>query len=220
MPVATAYVCRLRTDVPASAIQWLDLTPNTSQRNLVYEKTPQTGYLLGRPANDTLAALNALNATVADYSGLAAYLIDNVIDNVTNVTITVTVANAAAVAFVAQMDAGSALDVNAALVTTGGAGAGTTLTSSGGTGSIRDLLKIMSGGVYTLPSGSVVGALAAGAQLGSFSSEGYRQLYISGSLQMSCAEGDLAGFAASTFTYSGTAGAALVVYDASGAPLT
>jgi len=219
MPAATAYVCRLRSDVPAAAIQWLDLKPNTSQHNAVYEKTTQTGYLLGRVENDTLAALVA-NATVAEYSGLAAYLIDNVIDNVTNVTITVTVANAAAVAFVAQMDAGSALDVNAALVTTGGAGAGTTLTSSGGTGSIRDLLKIMSGGVYTLPSGSVVGALAAGAQLGSFSSEGYRQLYISGSLQMSCAEGDLAGFAASTFTYSGTAGAALVVYDASGAPLT
>jgi len=219
MPAATAYVCRLRSDVPAAAIQWLDLKPNTSQHNAVYEKTTQTGYLLGRVENDTLAALVA-NATVAEYSGLAAYLIDNVIDNVTNVTITVTVANAAAVAFVAQMDAGSALDVNAALVTTGGAGAGTTLTSSDGTGSIRDLLKIMSGGVYTLPSGSVVGALAAGAQLGSFSSEGYRQLYISGSLQMSCAEGDLAGFAASTFTYSGTAGAALVVYDASGAPLT
>ena len=75
MPAETAYVVRLRSDVPAAAIQWLDLKPNTSQRSLVYEKTPQTGYLLGAAQNDTLAAL-AANATVADYSGLAAYLIE------------------------------------------------------------------------------------------------------------------------------------------------
>jgi hypothetical protein len=219
MPVATAYVCRLRTDVPAAAIQWLDLKPNTSQRNLVYEKTPQTGYLLGRPQNDTVAALVA-NATVADYQGLAAYLLDNVIDLVSGVTITVTVANAAAAAFIAQMDAGSALDANAALVTTGGAGAGTTLDAGGSTGSLRDVLKILSGGVYNLPSGSVVGGLAAGAALGSFDDDGYRQLYVSGHLNASCAEGDLAAFADANFTYSGTAGAALLVYAADGTLLT
>jgi hypothetical protein len=219
MPVATAYVCRLRTDVPASAIQWLDLKPNTSQRNLVYEKTPQTGYLLGRPENDTLAALVA-NATVADYSGLAAYLIDNVIDNGTGVTIAVAVANAAALAFIAQVDAGSDLDANAALVTTGGAGAGTTLDTNGSTGSLRDVLKILSGGAYDLPAGSVVGALAAGAQLGSFDDDGYRQLYVSGYLNASCAEGDLAGFADAGFEYDGTAGAALIVYAADGTLLT
>jgi len=218
MPVATAYVCRLRTDVPASAIQWLDLTPNTSQRNLVYEKTPQTGYLLGRPANDTLAAL-AANATVADYSGLAAYLIANVIDAVSGVTITVTVANAAAAAFIAQLDAGLALDANAALVTTGGAGAATTLETTGSTGSLRDVLQILSGASFTLPSGSVVGALAAGSALGSFDGS-YRQLYVSGSLNASCAEGDLAAFADAGFTYAGTAAAALAVYDAGGRLLT
>jgi len=219
MPVATAYVCRLRTDVPASAIQWLDLTPNTSQRNLVYEKTPQTGYLLGRPANDTLAALNALNATVADYSGLAAYLIANVIDAVSGVTITVTVANAAAAAFIAQLDAGLALDANAALVTTGGAGAATTLDTTGSTGSLRDVLQILSGASFTLPSGSVVGALAAGSALGSFDGS-YRQLYVSGALNASCAEGDLAAFADAGFTYAGTAAAALAVYAADGTLLT
>lgn len=217
MPAATAYVCRLRLDVPATAIQWLDLKPNTSQRNLVYEKTPQTGYLLDSAENDTLAAL-AANATVADYSGLAAYLIDNVIDAVSGVTITVTVANAAAAAFVAQL--GGALDANAALVTTGGAGAGTTLDTNGSTGSLRDVLKILSGGSYNLPSGSVVGNLAAGAQLGSFDDAGYRQLYVSGALHMSAAEGDLAGFADANFVYDGTTGAALAVYAADGTLLT
>ena len=220
MPAATAYVCRIRSDVPATAIQWLDLKPNTSQRNLVYEKVPQTGYLLGRPENDVLAALN-VNATVADYSGLAAYLIDNIIDQISGVTITVTVANDSADAFIAQMDAGTALDVNAALVTTGGAGAGTTMTNAAGSdGNIRDVLKILSGGDYDLASGSVVGALAVPLQAGTFDDDGYRQLYSTGALQMSCAEGDLAGFADATFTYSATAGSALVVYDAAGAVLT
>lgn len=218
MPVATAYVCRLRTDVPASAIQWLDLTPNTSQRSLIYQKTPQTGYLLGRPANDTVAALSA-NATVADYSGLAAYLIANVIDAVSAVTITPAVANAAAAAFIAQVDAGTALDVNAALVTTGGAGAATTLDGSGSTGSLRDVLAILSGADFTLPEGSVVGALAAGSARGSFG-DGYRQLYVSGALSASCAEGDLAAFADAGFTYAGTAAAALAVYAADGTLLT
>jgi hypothetical protein len=220
MPAATAYVCRIRTDVPAAAIQWLDLKPNTSQRNLVYEKVPQTGYLLGRAANDVLAALNA-NATVADYSGLAAYLIDNIIDQVSGITITVAVANDSADAFIAQMDAGTAIDINAAFVTTGGAGAGTTFDNAAGSdGSLRDALKILSGGDYALASGSVVGALAAPLQAGVFDDDGYRQLYSTGALQMSCAEGDLAGFAAATFTHDATAGAALVVLDAAGAPIT
>ena len=220
MPAQTAYVCRIRTDVPASAIQWLDLTPNTSNRNLVYDKVPQTGYLLDRVENDVLAAL-AANATVAEYEGLAAYLIDHVIDEVSGVTITVTVANDSADAFIAQMDAGTDIDINAALVTAGNAGAGTTLTNAAGSmGSLRDLLKILSGGKYTLPSGSVVGALAAPLEGGSFDDTVYRQLYVGGTLMASCAEGDLAGFADATFSYSEVAGAALAVYDFQGNVLT
>lgn len=216
-----AYVCRIRTDVPATALQWLDVSPNTSLRNLIYDGPGQTGYLLDAAENDTLAALSA-NATVAEYSGMAAYLIDHVIDLVSGVTITVTVANAAAVAILALKNAGSAVTlaaVNAALVTAG-AGAGTTLNAGASTGSLEDVLKILSGGKYTLPSGSVVGALAAPAELGSFDSSVYRQLYMSGSLIASCTEGHLAGFASSTFSYSGTAGSALVVYDNDGSVLT
>lgn len=215
----TAYVCRIRTDIPAGAIQWTDVRPNTSQRSLVFDSVGQTGYLGTRAENDTLAALVA-NATVAEYKGVAAYLIDHVIDEVSGVTITVTVANNAAAAFIAQMDAGSDIDINAAMVTSGGAGAGTTLTNAAGSnGDLKELLKVLSGATYTLPAGSVVGALAAGASLGSFSG-GYRQMYSSGSLQMSCGEGQLAKFALSTFRYDGTANPALVVYDYQGTALT
>lgn len=223
MPVHTAYVCRVRTDVPASALQWLDLKPNTSQRNLIYDGPGQTGYLLDVVENSTLAAL-AANATIAEYKGLAAYLIDHIIDEVSGVTITVTVANAAAVALIARKNAGTAFDtagLNNAIVTVGGAGAGTTLTNAAGSnGSLRDILKIMSGGKYTLPTGSVVGALAVPLNGGSFDDTVYRQLYESGALMASCAEGHLAGYASASFSYGGTAGKALVVYDYTGTALT
>ena len=213
------YICRIRTDLPTGLLQITDLKPNTSRRNFPYEKAGQSGYLGQRVENDTLAAL-AANATVAEYSGLAAYLIDHVIDQVSGVTITVTVANAAAAAFIAQADAGSDIDINAAMVVSGGAGAGTTLTNAAGSnGSLAEVLKILAGGSYTLPQGSVVGALAVPLNGGSFDDDGYRQVYASGSVNVSLGYGDLATYPAATFTYDGTAGAAVTVYDASGTAL-
>lgn len=215
------YICRIRTDLPTGLLQITDLKPNTSRRNFPYEKAGQSGYLGQRVENDTLAAL-AANATVAEYSGLAAYLIDHIIDQVSGVTITVAVANAAADAFIAQADAGSDIDVSSALTANGvaNAGAGTTLTNAAGSnGSLADVLKILAGGSYTLPSGSVVGALAAPLNGGSFDDDGYRQVYASGSVNLSLGYGDLATYTAATFTYDGTAGAAVTVYDASGTAL-
>ena len=213
------YICRVRTDLPEGLLQITDLKPNTSRRSFPYEKAGQSGYLGQRVENDTLAAL-AANATAAEYMGLAAYLIDHVIDQVSGVTITVTVANAAAIAFIAQADAGGNIDINGAMVTAGGAGAGTTLTNAAGSnGSLTEVLKILAGGSYTLPSGSVVGALAAPLNGGSFNDAGYRQIYASGSVNLSLGYGDLATYSAATFTYSGVAGAAVSVYDASGVAL-
>jgi hypothetical protein len=85
---------------------------------------------------------------------------------------------------------------------------------------VTDILKILSGATYTLPSGSVVGNLAAAASLGSFDLSTYRQIYVTGALQISCAEGTLAGYASNTFDYSGTTGKALAVYDYQGTLLT
>lgn len=220
MPASTAYICRVRTDIPAGALQWVDLYPNSSLRNPTIQTAGQTGYLADRVENDTLAALSA-NATVATYKGLAAYLIDNVIDS-GGATITVGRANTTAVALIARLDAGSTItvtNINAALVAAG-CTAGTTLTTGGSTGTVTDVLKILAGGKYTLPSGSVVGGLAAGAQLGSFDDTYWRPIYISGALQASCDAGNLSVFASNTFGYGGTTGRALVVYDTSGNVIT
>lgn len=223
MPAQTAYIARVRTDIDAGTLQWTDLTPNSSQHIPSLQPVTQTGYLGSRVGNDTLAALTGGTTTAAEYEGLAAYLIDNVIDLVSGVTITVTVANATAVALIARLDAGStisAANFTAAIVAAGG-GAGTTIDGGGSTGTLRELLQIMAGATYTLPTGSVVGGLAAALDAGTLDTTTMgRQIYVSGALQISCAEGQLSVYAANTFSFGGVAGRALVVYDSDGAVIT
>ncbi|MDB4278590.1 hypothetical protein N9917_03175 [Deltaproteobacteria bacterium] len=210
------YICMIREDIPAGILQVLDLSPNTSQRSLIYEPPGQTKYVT-RLTNDTVAALSGTDTT-GTFAGLAAYLIDNVIDS-GGATITVTVANDSAAGLIAILDAGTDLTlavVNADLVTTGGAGAGTELDTGGSTGTLANLLKVMAGGEYVLPSGSTVGGLAAGAELGEFTDGQFRHTYESGALNISLGEGHLSEFVAATFEYDGTAGAAVVVLDDDG----
>lgn len=210
------FIAMRRTDIPNGVLQVLDLVPNTSLRNQIYDPIGQTKYI-NRFSTDTLAALSA-NATVAEYSGLAAYLIDHVEDNVANVAITVTVANATAVAIEALLDAGSAVTVaavNAALIAAG-AGAGTQLNANNSNGSITDILQILAGGQYVLPSGSVVGGVTPPAALGSFTSGVYLPTYDTGAFQISLGSGQLSVFTSSSFEYLGTTGAALAVYNDDG----
>lgn len=211
-----AYICRVRSDIPAGTMQVTDLHPNTSQASAVYSPVTQSGYVPAIAENDTVSAL-AANATVAEHKGLAAYLIANVIAN-GGVTITVTQANDTADAIVALAVAGSAVTlaaVNAALVAAG-AIAGTALNANGSTGELSAVLKILGGGKFTLPSGSIVGGLGAGSALGEFNNDSYRQFYVTGSLQLSSGEGVLSKLASSSFSYKGTAGRAVVVYDNDG----
>lgn len=217
----TAYICRVRTDIPAGVCQVTDLHPNTSQASAIYSPNTQSGYISSRVVSDTVGALNA-NATTATYSGLAAYLIDRCIETTTvgGATITPTMANASAAAIIAISDAGGALTeaaINTAIST---ASAVTVDINAGGSeASVKDILKILSGGSYTLPAGSVVGGRTTAdtaLSAGSFDDSTYRQLYATGALQISCGEGVLSGLAAATFSYAGTAGRAVTVYDFEG----
>lgn len=220
MPAQTAFIARVRTDIDAGTLQWTDLKPNSSQYIPSLESGPQTGYLGTRVANDTVLALAGGTTTTAEFVGLAAYIIDNCIDLVSGVTITVARANAVAIALIARLDAGStisATDFTAAVVAAGG-GAGTTISAGGSTGTLVELLKVISGATYTLPTGSLVGGLAAAANLGTLDTTTMgRQIYVTGALQISCGEGQLAAYADNTFSYGGTTGRALVVYDSLGA---
>lgn len=212
------YICMSRTDIPAGAIQVLDLQPNSSQRNASIDPPGQTKYV-NRLQNETLAAL-AANRTVAAYKGVAAYLIDHVINGVGGRTITVAQANTAAVAIVALVNAGTALTLAVVNPILAVAGAGTTLNEDPSNGTLPDLLKIVAGASYTLPSGSLVGNLVAGAALGSFAAGQYRNTYDTGAFQISFGEGHLSKFCATDFVYAEVAGAALVCYANDGSVYT
>lgn len=212
------YISMRRTDIPAGAIQVLDLQPNSSQRNTSIDPPGQTKYVI-RLQNDPLAALNA-NRTVAAYQGVAAYLIDHVINDVGGRTITVAQANTAALAIVAAVNAGTDLTLEAVNVILDVAGAGTVLTGNGSSGVLADLLKIIAGASYTLPSGSLVGNLVVGADLGSFAAGQYRNTYNTGAFQISFGEGHLSQYCSDAFSYDDVPGAALVCYASDGSVYT
>jgi len=217
-----AYIARIRTDLPAGAVQIGDLKPNTSRRSLTYDKVPQSGYLPARVENDTVAGNTAANVTTTALSGLAAYFVDVLAAGGTGNGITETNADDMAGAVIAIADAGTDLgltEIDAALA---GVVALTALTGGGSVGSVADVLQIISGATYTVPAGTTVngGAAFKGSADGAFDLDGYRQLYVTGALSLSLGGGDLATLTDATFTYDGTAGAACVVYDDAGTVLT
>lgn len=214
------YICMSRADIQDGILQVLDLQPNVSQRNPIYDPAGQTKYV-NRVQNDTLAALSA-NLTVAQYKGLAAYLIDHVEDNTANVAITVTVANAAALGIIVIMDAAGALNAAgiAAALVAAGAGAGTSLIANGSDGAVVDLLKILAGAEYVLPAGSLIGGVAGGPSLGAFTTGQYRATYDTGALKISFGEGYLYQLCQTTYTYGGVAHRAVTVYANDGTVYT
>ena len=216
------YICMIREDIPDGILQVLDLYPNTSLRNQIYDPAGQTKYV-NRLQNDTVAVSSS--ATSAEYKGLAAYLIDAVCDGGDDGALTAAQANAMATAIIAVLDAGTACtlaNINTALQTVQAA----TELGGGATASIgvlTDVLKILAGGEYVVPAGTACDAGAGnfkGTLAGSFSTGQYRNTYDSFALNISIGEGALSQYTTSTFEYGGTTGAALVVFDDTGALLS
>ena len=214
------YICKIRTDVPDSILQVLDLDPNTSQRSLVYEPPGQTKYV-NRVVSNVVATVGAGPiTTIAAYTGLAAYLIDRVEDtDNADAALTAAFANAIAASLIATLDGGGEITiavVNAAIqASTGGAA---TLTGGDSTATLADVLRVLAGGAYNLPVNTQVedGGNDFDATIsGSFAGTD-RHTHESGALQISLGEGHLAAFIASTFVYGTTTGAALVVLDDDG----
>lgn len=214
------YICKRRTDIPDGILQVLDLQPNESQRNLIYEPPGQTKYV-NDPQNDTVAV--ASNVTSAEYKGVAAWLIDTIEDSGDGGALSATQANTIAAALLVAMRSGAAMTtaaVNAiiqATVAASGIGVGSSV------GTLAQLLKILAGGEWTVPAGTGANTGAGQykvAAAGSFTTGQYRATYDSGALQISIGEGHLSQFIASTYEYGGTTGAALVVYDDDGSVMS
>jgi len=209
------YIAMIRNDIPDGILQVLDLVPNTSLRNSIYDPKGQTKYV-NRLQNDHVVATTV---TVGTLKGLGAYLIDSVASGGTGFALSATQANAMALGIIAGLNAGAAAtlaNVNAVLAAVT---AGTALTAGGSVGVLTELLQILAGGEYVVPAGTAADSTGAfkGSQAGAFTEGVYRATYDSFALNISSAEGMLAGFKSATFEYGGTTGAALVVYDDTGA---
>lgn len=224
------YICVIRSDIPRGYLQVLDLKPNESQRNLVYDPPGQTRYL-NYVENETVATVVIAGGHIAlrdETSGLAAYLLDNVEAGGLGggppyPGFTAVQAIAAATAIIARMVAGNTMaigDVNTLLSVVV---ANTELTNAGGstsTGILEELLSLLAGSKYTVPALSIIttsGTTFNTARSGSFPTGTYRDCYITGMFTLSYHDGELAGLLDATFEYQDTAGAAITIYDNVGA---
>lgn len=223
------YICLIRTDIPEGTLQVLDLQPNKSQQNLVYDPPAQTRYVSFRPQNDTVVTTGAGPiTTVGALNGLAAYLIDRV-ENTGGAAAALTAAeaNSVAAALIARMDAGQTLtlaNINTEINVPGGvSGSDLDGTLGDSTGTVVEVLQILAGEVYTVPTGSAVedGGNDFDATIFGAFADPARVIDIeqTGSFELSRNQGELAALKAATFEYLGTPGAAVVVYDGTGALL-
>lgn len=155
--MARAYICLTRNDLDESSLQALDLQPNASQRNAIYDPQPQSCYVTAAVQNDVVVTTGAGPITTnADYYGLAAYLVDSIEVAAAGAAMTAGNSTTIAAAILTALCAGSAMTsaaINAIIHVTcanSGIGIGTS------TATVEDILKILSGLVFKLPSGSAV----------------------------------------------------------------
>jgi hypothetical protein len=197
-----------------------------------------TAFTLG---GATLAGgANGQVTSTAALDGLTAYLLDNVsnggrsvgdkvVPNLNPSPLTAAEAQAISTAIVALVANGQALTlagINTAINSPATVwdsdldGAGAYSTS---TGSVADILRLMAGGGYALPSGAVLGDTTG--NIGHFettvsgafpAATGFRHIYNTGALQISLGEGVLSELIRPTYTYRGTTGRAVTVYNDDG----
>jgi hypothetical protein len=220
------FIVMRRTDIPDGVLQQVDLKPNTSNRNYIY--TPgegQTGYIRNIQAlsiASRVAAGPPVSAT-ADLTGLAAYLIGNIDTTAApgSAPFTGAQADTAATGIAAIAQAGTALTLAAVNAVLAGVVAGTTLTAGGSTGDLGDLLSALAGREYLIPSGTAIsngGGFFAG-QVGDFVTGTYRRLRDNDGFIVSNTYGNLSKMKSANFTYADVTGAAVTVYDVTGAVL-
>lgn len=170
-----AFVCLARNDLHPNGLQLLDLWPNSSGRNLIYDPNGQTGYLSFFPANDVVAVSGAGPILAADtYYGLRSYLISNIDNQSTAAHITPSAANVTTMAasILAIVAAGTPLTVaivDAIVATTNASSDLTGLTAAGSlsTGSLEGLFRVLSGEMYRLAKGATIAAGGGATFVGS-----------------------------------------------------
>jgi len=151
---------------------------------------------------------------------LAAYLIGHIDTGAApgGAVFTAAQADAAAVLMVAAAQAGTILTLAVVNGILAGVVAATTLTAGGSTGVLTELLSVMAGNQWLIPSGTAIsdGGGAFAGTVGAFVVGTYTALYDTGEFYISNAEGNISRYKRTTFLYDGVQGAALTVYAADG----
>jgi len=177
-------------------------------------------------AGDEVVTKLDAGATVfdGDSEGLSAFLLDNCVDGTDGGAMSAADANTVAAALLAEMRSGNALDSSSLEAVIQATDAQVTVAASGGDDFVEGVLKCLAGFTYSVADEievqDAMGAAAAAG--GSFDDDSNRvasQVSSSLSLTKSLASGQLSGFCDAAFSYGGTAGAALVVYDDDGSVL-
>ena len=173
-----AYAVQLRNDLPSGLMQVLDLRPNTSQRNAIYEGEGKTGYISNSQAVD-LSSVSALTATALDNaagtfnhtsgaeSGLVAYLMERVQADhadagANGYTLALSQAQATKTASLIIADVINGTDITAARIAvhlTAVVGQATSLVAGGGSssyGAVEDVVKILAGHTYQLADNTLI----------------------------------------------------------------
>ena len=178
-----AYAIKLRNDLPAGVLQVLDLKPNTSQRNLIYEGEGKTGYIradMSADASSVSSAQTALanaagtfNHTSAEVTGLVAYLMERVEEDDQDAAgngylKALTLKNAVRTAQLIIIDVMGGVDIDAARIAvhlTAVVGQQTDLIGTNGNsyGAVEDVVKILAGHTYTLADNTILSGEAGGA---------------------------------------------------------
>ena len=220
-----AYAVQLRNDLPQGVLQVLDLKPNTSQKNSIYEGEGKTGYIrnslavdLSEPSLTTAATEDVFDGAS---TGLVAYLLERVHADHAAASVRLTVAQAQKTACLIIADVLSSTDISAARIAThltAVVGAGTDLIGTGGDsfGSVEDVVKILAGYTYTIADGAILcttagsvflteadrTAAAGSSQTGSFSAFSGKALFQGNAFSSSMANGNLSQYTSSSFALS------------------
>lgn len=202
------YICMSRDDVADGTIQVLDLFPNSSQRNLIYDGEGQTRYINRANTSIVTNILDSVGAetdavcgaTIGDDAvGLGAYLADTLEDGGGGVLTTAEI-TAAVIAVLNLVDTAQAVDSAAVATATG-------LTVSANF-TVENLLKVLAGAHYKIAKGTtlVVGSSQGGfifhtAKTNLSSAETVTKSYDGEEFQLSIDSGHLATFSSTVALY-------------------
>lgn len=213
------FICLRRSDIPNRTLQIVDLWPNVSQRNQSIDPVGQGPLYLRQPQNESASvAVTAQGVeTTRAFRGLRAYIHDRVATAGGGL---IAPADAADIAdgLLTRLADGLSLelaDVNAEIDAVSG---GATLSGGASTGELGELLRVIAGDEYVVPAGALLedDNDDLTPQQGAFT-EGFRRPVLdTDSLKISFFQGRLRGYRQSDFSYLGTEGAAVTVYNDDG----